>query len=94
MAKEQKIFGVELRLGVVIAAILIGWILGMITVTSCSRMSLTDTFKMMRENYTNIVESVKNMDYRINAGIELKKKPLKEGYENFTDTDNSYASFK
>jgi hypothetical protein len=93
MAKEVKIFGVELRLGVVIAAIIIGWILGMITVTSCSRVSMTDTFKVIKENYTNIVESLKNMDYRINAGIEFNKKPVKEGYENFTDT-NEYSVFK
>lgn len=93
MAKEQKIFGVEIRLGVVIAAIIIGWILGMITITSCSRMSITETFNVVRENYANVVDSLKNMNYRINAGIELNRKPVKEGYENFTDT-NEYSSFK
>lgn len=86
---EYKVLGVKLRLDVVLVSMLIGWILGFTLLSSCSKYSILDGFKLVKEGYSNLVNAA-SLDYKMTAGIEVKKAPNKEVINFVNDFKNEY----
>ena len=74
---EYTLLGVKFRVEVVVVSLLIGWIIGAVLFCSTSRYSLMEGFEAFKSMSSNIFEDAASLDYKMSAGIEVKKKPNK-----------------
>tara|TARA_Y100000992_G_scaffold249208_1_gene180938 strand:- start:5070 stop:5366 length:297 start_codon:yes stop_codon:yes gene_type:complete len=88
---EYKILGAKVRVDVILISLVIGWILGFTLLSSCSKYSLLDGFRMVKEGYSNLMNAAA-LDYKMTAGIELKKNPDKEVLHFMKDFKEEYES--
>ena len=75
---EVKLLGLTFRVEVVVLCILLGWILGAHLFCSCVRITPYEGFQMIKSSVENIMSNASFLDYKMSAGIELKKNPEKE----------------
>lgn len=81
---EMRIFGLTFRVEVVVICIILGWITGLMLFCSCSRYGFTEGYQALK----SVVENAASLDYKMTAGIEIKKNPeetvvgFMENYEN------------
>lgn len=65
---EFKIFGMTLRLEIILLAILLIYIINVHTICSCSKVSLSEGFQMIKDVGTAL-------NYEMNEGVPLNKTP-------------------
>jgi len=75
---EVKLLGLTFRVEVVVLCILLGWILGAHLFCSCVRITPYEGFQMIKSSVENMMSNASFLDYKMSAGIELKKNPEKE----------------
>ena len=78
---EVKLLGFIFRVEVVVICIILGWIIGAHLFCSCCRVTPYEGFELIKDSVENMVSEVVNsagIDYKMSAGIELKKRPNKE----------------
>lgn len=75
---DIKLLGFTFRLEVVLICVLLSWILGLHLLCSCMKITPYDGFQIVRNNVETFVDKAANLDYKMSAGIELKKNPDKE----------------
>jgi len=75
---EVKLLGLTFRIEVVVLCILLGWILGAHLFCSCVRITPYEGFQMIKSSVENMMSNASFLDYKMSAGIELKKNPEKE----------------
>lgn len=75
---EVKLLGLTFRVEVVVLCILLGWILGAHLFCSCVKITPYEGFEMIKSSVENMMSNASFLDYKMSAGIELKKNPEKE----------------
>jgi hypothetical protein len=75
---EVKLLGLIFRVEVVVLCILLGWILGAHLFCSCVKITPYEGFQMIKSSVENMMSNASFLDYKMSAGIELKKNPEKE----------------
>lgn len=75
---EVKLLGLTFRVEVVVLCILLGWILGAHLFCSCVKITPYEGFQMIKNSVENMLSNASFLDYKMSAGIELKKNPEKE----------------
>lgn len=75
---EVKLLGLTFRVEVVVLCILLGWILGAHLFCSCVKVTPYEGFQMIKSSVENMLSNASFLDYKMSAGIELKKNPEKE----------------
>jgi hypothetical protein len=75
---EVKLLGLTFRVEVVVLCILLGWILGAHLFCSCVKITPYEGFQMIKSSVENMLSNASFLDYKMSAGIELKKNPEKE----------------
>lgn len=75
---EVKMLGLTFRVEVVVICIILGWIMGAHLFCSCMRVTPYEGFEMLKSSTKDMLESASLLDYKMSAGIEVKKLPNKE----------------
>ena len=75
---EVKLLGLTFRVEVVVLCILLGWILGAHLFCSCVKVTPYEGFQMIKNSVESMLSNASFLDYKMSAGIELKKNPEKE----------------
>ena len=72
---ELKLLGLTFRLEVVLICVLLGWVLGAHLFCSCMRVTPYEGIQMAKGSIETMINNAANLDYKMSAGIEVKKKP-------------------
>ena len=72
---EMTILGITFRVEVVIVCIILGWITGLIMFCSCSRYGFKEGYEKIKGDISHLVKNAASLDYKMSAGIEIKKNP-------------------
>lgn len=92
----MKLLGLTFRLEVVLICVALGWILGGHLLCSCMRVSPYEGFQLIRGSVENMVTNAAALDYKMSAGIEVKKKPAEEvtGFMEDFKRDNESVKYE
>ena len=75
---EVKLLGLTFRVEVVVLCILLGWIIGAHLFCSCVKITPSEGFQMIKSTVESMLSNASFLDYKMSAGIEVKKNPEKE----------------
>ena len=75
---EVKLLGLTFRVEVVVICIILGWVLGAHLFCSCLRVTPYEGFEMLKSSAKNVFDGASSLDYKMSAGIEVKKNPDKD----------------
>lgn len=93
---EVKLLGLKFRVEVVLLCILLGWILGAHLFCSCVRVTPYEGFELLKntaETMTNkLLNGASILDYKMSAGIEVKKNPDLEVQGFMKDFQNTHEA--